>query len=57
MRLDQNMDTQDLKILDILTKDARTNLKDIAEECGLSSSAILSRIENLKETGIMLAPN
>ncbi len=48
------MDTQDLKILDTLTKDARTNLKNIAEECGLSSSAILSRIENLKETGIIV---
>jgi DNA-binding Lrp family transcriptional regulator len=51
---ESHVDATDLKILETLTKDARTNLNEIAGNCGLSSSAILKRIENLKATGIIL---
>lgn len=54
MSAESRVDTTDLKILEILTKDARTNLNKIAEDCGLSSSAILKRIENLKARGVIL---
>jgi DNA-binding Lrp family transcriptional regulator len=54
MIIEDRVDSTDLKILETLTKDARTNLSKIAEECGLSSSAILKRIENLKAAGIIV---
>lgn len=48
------IDPIDLKILEILEKDARTNLNKIASECILSSSAVLSRINNLKKNGTII---
>jgi len=36
-----------------LLRDARTSLKDIAEDCGLSSNAIHKRIANLKASGVI----
>ena len=55
MRVEERIDPVDLKILDILLKDARTNLNQIAKECNLSSSAILSRIKKLKEEGTIVS--
>lgn len=37
----------------MLLKDARTSLKDIAEDCELSSNAIHKRIRNLKASGVI----
>lgn len=55
------LDDTDVKILNILIQDARTRLKDIAEECGTSSVAVLNRIKRLKNlkviTGATLYPN
>jgi DNA-binding Lrp family transcriptional regulator len=47
------LDEIDAKIIKALLKDARTSLKDIAEDCGLSSNAIHKRIRNLKASGVI----
>jgi DNA-binding Lrp family transcriptional regulator len=56
-----DLDELDLKILNMLIKDARTRLKDIAKECGISSVSVLNRIRSLKErkviTGSTLFPD
>ena len=48
------IDPIDLKILEILEKDSRTNLNQIADECELSSSAVLSRMNKLKRNGTIV---
>jgi DNA-binding Lrp family transcriptional regulator len=48
------IDEVDAKILGALIKDARTRLKDIAKDCGLSSVAVLNRINNLKAKGVIV---
>lgn len=45
------MDAIDAKILKILQKDARTPLKQIAQEVFLTSPAVSSRIERLQKEG------
>jgi DNA-binding Lrp family transcriptional regulator len=47
------IDEIDVKILRELLKDARTKLKDIAKDCGLSSTAILNRVKRLKAAGVI----
>ena len=49
-----NIDETDAKILQILIRDARTKLKDIANECGLSSTAIKNRINRMKKGGLIV---
>jgi DNA-binding Lrp family transcriptional regulator len=55
------IDEKDAKILGILVEDARTRLKDIARECGMSSVSVLNRIKRLKKlkviTGATLFPD
>jgi len=55
------IDEKDVKILNILIKDARARLKAIAKECGISSVSTLNRIKRLKKlnviTGATLFPN
>ena len=48
------IDSTDRIILKMQLKDARVSIKKIAEECGISSSAVLKRIENLKSTGLII---
>jgi DNA-binding Lrp family transcriptional regulator len=48
------IDEVDVKILRKLVADARTKQKDIAKECGLSSTAILNRVERLKAAGVIV---
>ncbi len=48
-----NIDAIDKKILSILQKNARTPVKDIANEVFLSSPAVSSRIEKLEKSGII----
>jgi len=43
----------DAKILRALIKDARTKIKEIAKNCGLSSTAIVNRIKRLKTEGVI----
>ncbi|MCX8150800.1 MAG: Lrp/AsnC family transcriptional regulator [Candidatus Bathyarchaeota archaeon] len=47
------IDEIDVKILKSLIKDSRTNLKEIARECGVSSNAIFKRIRNLEKNGVI----
>ncbi|MDD3570148.1 MAG: Lrp/AsnC family transcriptional regulator [Lachnospiraceae bacterium] len=48
------MDSIDRKIIDILQKNARTPIKDIAKEVFLSSPAVSARIEKLEKSGIII---
>lgn len=54
MPLEETLDATDAKILEILTKNSRTNLNEIAKECGLTSSAVLTRIKKLKDNGTIV---
>lgn len=54
MTTEGTIDSVDLKILEFLKKDARSNLYFIAEECKLSSSAILARIKKLKDNKVIV---
>jgi DNA-binding Lrp family transcriptional regulator len=47
------IDEIDCKILRALIKDARTQLKTIAKDCGISSVSVLNRIRRLKTTGVI----
>ena len=47
------IDEIDVKILSLLIKDARTRLKDIAKDCGISSVSTLNRIKRLKTLGVI----
>jgi Lrp/AsnC family transcriptional regulator for asnA, asnC and gidA len=48
------MDIIDLKILDIITKDSDTPLKEIGRICGINSpSAISKRVKKLKEDNVI----
>ncbi len=55
------IDEIDIKILNMLIKDARTRLKDIAKECKTSSVSVLNRIKRMKKhkliTGATLYPD
>lgn len=48
------LDKLDFLILSILTEDARSSLKEIAKRCGVTSSAVLRRIERLKQEGVIV---
>jgi Lrp/AsnC family transcriptional regulator for asnA, asnC and gidA len=54
MPSETQIDEIDTKILDMLTADARTDLKDIAKECSLTPSAILKRIKKLKTAKVIV---
>jgi len=47
------IDETDVKILKLLIKDARTRLKDIAKQCGISSVSTLNRIKRLKKLEVI----
>lgn len=49
-----NLDETDHAILDILRKDGRASYSTIAEEVHLSRVAVRERINNMKESGIIL---
>jgi len=55
------IDDIDVKILQALIRDARTELKHIAKICGISCVAISNRINRLKKSGVItgavLLPN
>jgi Lrp/AsnC family transcriptional regulator for asnA, asnC and gidA len=48
------LDEIDTKILGVLIRDVRTKLKDIAEDCGLTSNAVFKRIKHLKDVGVIV---
>ena len=47
------MDAINWKILEMLQRNARTALKDIAKEVGLSSPTVAERIQKLEDMGII----
>lgn len=51
--MDYTPDTIDKKILELLQKNARIPVKDIAAEVFLSSPAVSSRIEKMEKAGII----
>ncbi|UCC58221.1 MAG: Lrp/AsnC family transcriptional regulator [Candidatus Bathyarchaeum sp.] len=53
MNCEVELDEIDVKILEALIIDARTKLKKIAEDCGISSNAIVKRIKHLKRIGVI----
>ena len=54
MNSEIKLDKIDIKILNALIKDARSKLKEIASDCGLSSNAIFKRIKHLKDRGVIV---
>ena len=54
MTSEVKLDEIDVKILSALIRDARTKLKEIAKECGLSSAAVFKRIKQLKSIGVIV---
>lgn len=47
------IDEVDVKILKALIRDTRSRIKDIADECKLSSTAIINRIDKMKRRGLI----
>ena len=50
------IDEIDAKILRLLINDARSKKTEIANDCGLSSTAIKNRIELMKANGLIVKP-
>jgi len=51
--LPEELDALDVKILDLLQRDASLSIAEIADKVGLSSSPCWRRIERLKKSGII----
>lgn len=49
----EKIDALDMKILSILSKNARIAFKDVAAECNVSRAAIHQRVEHLIEDGVI----
>ncbi|ADC66618.1 transcriptional regulator, AsnC family [Ferroglobus placidus DSM 10642] len=47
------MDERDRKIVEILVKNGRATLTEIAKELGISEAAVRKRLKNLEERGII----
>lgn len=47
------VDKTDLKILDLISENARTNSVEIAEKIGISPNTIIARIKNMKRSGLI----
>ena len=54
MSVGLRLDEVDVMILNMLVDDARSSLRNIAKKCGLTSSAVLRRIERLKREGVIV---
>ena len=51
--MDHKLDNIDKKIIEMLQKNARVSIKDIAKEVFLSSPAVSARIEYLEKSGVI----
>lgn len=49
----EKIDALDRKILSIITKNARTPFRDVAEKCGVSRAAIHQRVQRMFELGVI----
>ena len=54
MTMRNQLDETDLQILDIITKNARTPFKDVAQECGISRAAVHQRVNRMIEMGVIV---
>jgi len=54
MSVGSQLDELDIMILSVLIEDARASLKNIAERCGLTPSAVLRRIDHLRQSGVIV---
>ena len=52
--MSEDLDSVDVRILDLLQRDASLSIAEIAEKVGLSSSPAWRRIERLKKTGVIV---
>ena len=50
----EKIDKLDRQILEIISKNARTPFKDVAEACGVSRAAIHQRVQRLIETKVIV---
>jgi len=48
-----DLDQKDLKILEILCRNARTTYSEIAKAIGVSDVAVIKRIKKLEQTGVI----
>ncbi|MCD6488065.1 MAG: Lrp/AsnC family transcriptional regulator [Desulfurococcales archaeon] len=48
-----NLDQKDLKILEILCRNARTTYSEIAKAIGVSDVAVIKRIKKLEQAGVI----
>jgi Lrp/AsnC family transcriptional regulator for asnA, asnC and gidA len=53
MTLRNQLDEVDLKILDIITKNARIPFKDVAQEVGISRAAVHQRVNRMIDMGVI----
>ncbi|TIY07117.1 MAG: AsnC family transcriptional regulator, partial [Mesorhizobium sp.] len=46
------LDDLDRRLLEILIKDSRTSLKELAQQVGLSSPSVAERLRRLEDRGV-----
>ncbi|TIW43691.1 MAG: winged helix-turn-helix transcriptional regulator, partial [Mesorhizobium sp.] len=49
------LDDLDRRLLEILIKDSRTSLKELAQQVGLSSPSVAERLRRLEDRGVIRA--
>lgn len=54
MSVKHQLDDIDLKILDVISKNARMPFKDVATECGISRAAVHQRVNRMIEMGVIV---
>jgi len=54
MTLRNSLDDWDLKILDIITNNARIPFKDVAKEVGISRAAVHQRVNRMVDLGVIV---
>lgn len=54
MTLRNNLDDVDLKILDIITQNARIPFKDVAKEVGVSRAAVHQRVNRMIDLNVII---
>ena len=54
MSTKHQLDEIDLRILDIITKNARMPFKDVAAECGVSRAAVHQRVNRMVEMQVII---
>ncbi len=54
MSVKHQLDDIDLKILDVISKNARMPFKDVAAECGISRAAVHQRVNRMIEMEVII---